>query len=577
MKSGARWLVGMMAALLLFMPLGPLLREALDTLESGSLLRILEDAQWTVLLANSIFLALITTLFAVLLAWPVAVALGRCRQRGRGLLQALTVLPLLIPPHIHAIAWTRVLGDKGWLSLWLREQGMSLNIRAPLGGIAASDLTGHIYAGPAWVMACAFFPLIALPVAAALQRTDRDALDAARLQLGFVPRWRAALLPPAAPALLTGSAAVFALALVTYPVVSLLDTPVLVQKIYFVFSQVDQTAGTVLSLPLVLLSLALLWLISRLERGFAANAPQHVAPLQRALLTPLAAWMILALGAGVPLVSLLREAGPLALAGGTDNYQTVFARTQEAFTDSLLLVGATVTVLGLLSLLLGRALAKHSSAFSDATAGVALALPPVIVGVALLVQMGRADAGDGWWLAAGAGLLAGMISGGPLLSMIRCALLTALTAVAVHWLLTLGLARSLLSQGMTLPVLGWLALYLPLCVRLMRQAFRSADADGVAAGRLAGMPLLARFRAAEWPAVSGVFGAVLLVSWVLCFSELSAVLLLLRPGWQFLQIRIFNMVHYQAAGEVAALCVLTVMVTLLPLLAVWLLRRERRA
>lgn len=577
MTALPRVLLGLIAAALCFMPLGALLQQGGAALQADGLDTIFAGSQVDVLLANSIFLALLTTLFAALLAVPAAAALGLYRFRSRALLQGLCILPLLIPPHIHTIAWTRVLGDKGWMALWLREQGWNINIRAPLAGMDGEGVLAHIYWGPAWVMACAFFPLMALPAMAALQRLDRDAMDAARISLGWRGALRRVALPAAAPQLLTGAVAVFALSIVTYPVVSLLDTPVLVQKVYFVFSQVDQGSGTLLALPLVLLSILMLVVLLRLERHLPPLVAQRIALPQPSRAAACVALTVLALSAGLPLFALLREAGPLALDGGTDNYQSVFARTGAAFTDSLLLVGTAVSIIGIGALLAGRMLAQQRRPLLDALAAVAFSLPPVAVGVAFLLQFAAADAGEGLMVALAAGALAGALSAGSLRLALMCALCTSAACGLLQWALQAGLARSMLEGGAALPVLGWLALYMPLCVRLMRQAFAATDADSVAAARVAGLSLKDRFIAAEWPAVAGTFAAVLLLAWVLCFTELSAVLLLLRPGWQFLQIRIFNMVHYQSAGEVAALCVLTVLLTVLPLTLVWSLRRRRRA
>jgi ABC-type Fe3+ transport system permease subunit len=56
-------------------------------------------------------------------------------------------------------------------------------------------------------------------------------------------------------------------------------------------------------------------------------------------------------------------------------------------------------------------------------------------------------------------------------------------------------------------------------------------------------------------------------SWVLCFTELPSTLVALRPGYQTVQMRIFNMVHYQSIGEVSALCVLSILAAMVPLIA----------
>jgi ABC-type Fe3+ transport system permease subunit len=65
------------------------------------------------------------------------------------------------------------------------------------------------------------------------------------------------------------------------------------------------------------------------------------------------------------------------------------------------------------------------------------------------------------------------------------------------------------------------------------------------------------------------------MAWVLAFTELAASLMTLRPGWQSVQVRIFNMVHYQSIGEVSALCVLVVCLAALPVAIAGAFSRRR--
>ncbi len=577
MTFRARLVLAVVVALLILQPLVVLGERGVGALLDGTLESVLTGAQVGTLFANSIFLALLTTLFACLLALPAIWVLGLFSVRGEGFFTALLAVPLIIPPHIHTIAWTRVLGDKGWLSVWLSEQGLDVNVRLPLA--SGEGLLAHIYPGPAWVMAAAFFPLVALPVIMTLRRMDRDGWDALRL---FMPGRRALVaraLAEAAPAFAAGLVAVFALSLMTYPVVSLLDTPVLVQKVHFVFSQVDQSAGALLALPLVVIGVLAVLILARLEGSLMAGLSGTLRPRERAGGLPMAVLLVaLVLGAGLPLGSLLREAGPLALGAGVDNYQSVFARTQEAFRDTGLLLLVAMPVMLILALAGGRLMARGKVGVIDALAALPFALPPVAVGVALLLNVSAMDAGEAAWASVLAGILAGLCAGGSVRERLLIAGSAALAGFLLQEVLgASGLARGLFVEGPVLPVLGWLALYLPLAARLLRFAFLRVDQDAVDAARLMGASSFARFRLAEWPHVRGTLAAVALLTLILCMTELSATLLLLRPGWQFLQVRIFNMVHYQSAGEVAALCVLVLLATLLPLLVVRLAFREKRS
>ncbi|NRA96754.1 MAG: ABC transporter permease subunit, partial [Planctomycetes bacterium] len=235
-------------------------------------------------LATSIFLALLTTLFAVLIGLPLALLLNLRMFPCRGVVGSLYFLPLLIPPHIHTIAWTRVIGDKGWLRLWLEEMwGWSFDVRAAIGDPGTEAFLGHLYPGPAWIMACAYFPLVVLAVGAGLRSLDGEGIDAARLLGGRRAALRQVILPQVAPRLLAGAAFVFILALTTYPVVSLLDTPTLVHRVFSVMSQAhgNLAAASMVGLPLVIVAGAVIFGLGRIESRTGFRQRAGVAPAQR--------------------------------------------------------------------------------------------------------------------------------------------------------------------------------------------------------------------------------------------------------------------------------------------------------
>ena len=126
---------------ILVLPMTWLLVTAADSGAWQVFQRATERADLAGELANSIFLALLTTGFGVLLGLPLALLLNLRSFPGRRFLGAIFFLPLLVPPHIHTIAWTRVIGDKGWLTGWLAaEHDYVLNVRAPLGDPGADAL-----------------------------------------------------------------------------------------------------------------------------------------------------------------------------------------------------------------------------------------------------------------------------------------------------------------------------------------------------------------------------------------------------------------------------------------------------
>ncbi|HMS15983.1 MAG TPA: hypothetical protein PKA37_04010, partial [Planctomycetota bacterium] len=136
---------------LLLAPLSWVLWEARRGEAIAELESLIQQMDLPILLANSLFLALTTTLLATFLGLPLGLLLSAYKSRVQPLLLALALVPLLIPPHIHTIAWARVMGDRGWLTLWIRQMGAEPpDIRAPLGTPGEDLLLGSIYWGPAW-------------------------------------------------------------------------------------------------------------------------------------------------------------------------------------------------------------------------------------------------------------------------------------------------------------------------------------------------------------------------------------------------------------------------------------------
>ena len=567
-------------SLLVFGPVAYGLTRLLDPDAREAVSSLLDQMDLPALLANSLFLALLTTLFAIALGLPIALVLGTRRFPGRSFLTLLLLVPILIPPHIHTIAWARVIGDRGWLTGLLKEwTGWAPNIRAALGDPATDPLLGHLYPGPAWVMACAYFPLITLPVLAGIRGMSQSGMEAARL-LGHRQVIRRIVLPQIGNRLLSGATFVFILALSTYPVVSLLDTPTLIQKVFFALNQSlgQQVAALTLGLPLVLAAgLAVFGLCALESHQASGTQTRLLQPMRGSCLWGLVPLGLLILAMGVSLGSLILEAGPLRLTGGApDNYQMVFDRVREAFFHSLLICTVAVGALLVLGVAVGRALAGRRSLKTEGMSLSLLGFPPEIIGLALLAFATQASRNliPQWFFVTWAVLVAT-----PLLISARhrpkdIVLGAGLCGgmLLLFFLLTrTEIFATIQQRGITLVVLAYLCRFLPMLGRLFRNGFERLDPDEASAARLLGRGSWSRFVRLELPQTRFTVLTAFVLAWVLCWTELPATLVTLRPGWQTVQMRIFNMVHYQSIGEVSALCVLSILAALVPVVLLLLI------
>jgi molybdate transport system permease protein len=148
----------------------------------------------------SLEVASVATLAALPVAILVAYALARGRFPGHAALNALTHLPLVLPPVVTGYVLLATFGSHGPLGAFFeRWFGLVFAFR---------------WTGAALAAAVMSFPLLVRPIRLAFEATDPRLLEAAR-SLGAGPLWRFALvsLPLAAPGVITGAILGFAKAL----------------------------------------------------------------------------------------------------------------------------------------------------------------------------------------------------------------------------------------------------------------------------------------------------------------------------------------------------------------------------
>src|SRR5262245_58019157 len=157
-------------------------------------------AETTSALLLSIRVAVLSTLLNALVGVPLAYVLARRRFRGRGLVDLVTTLPLVLPPTVTGYYLIVLLGRRGWLG-------------APL-----YSATGWTVAFTWWAAVIAAtvmaLPLLVRTARAAIESVDRD-LERAAHTLGR-SEWKTALevtLPLAQRGILAGLVLAFARAL----------------------------------------------------------------------------------------------------------------------------------------------------------------------------------------------------------------------------------------------------------------------------------------------------------------------------------------------------------------------------
>ena len=195
------------------------------------------------------------TALAVALGVPLALALTRLDVARPALWRALLSLPAAVPPYLWGIAWIDLANPRTGL---LNRAAEALGASGPVFGI-------YGLGGIVWVLGLAFFPLVLLPVAAALERMDASLEESARIAGASPARaLREITLPLIVPSIASAAVLVFLLAAAAYGVPYLLGTGGS-ERVFVLTTAIvnlvnlggEKSLGDAMALSLVLLAVSL--------------------------------------------------------------------------------------------------------------------------------------------------------------------------------------------------------------------------------------------------------------------------------------------------------------------------------
>jgi iron(III) transport system permease protein len=155
-------------------------------------------------LFNSFAIATLTTVLTTILVMPLASVLTRFDFRGKALLNALLLVPMIMPPFVGAIGLKQLLARFGSVNLLLTDLGI-ISANAPI------DWLGH---GGFWgiviLQVLNLYPVMLLNVSAAMANVDPSLREAAQ-NLGASPwrLFRTVTLPLISPGYFAGAIIVF--------------------------------------------------------------------------------------------------------------------------------------------------------------------------------------------------------------------------------------------------------------------------------------------------------------------------------------------------------------------------------
>lgn len=186
-------------------PLGHVFANAFFTPDGFSLafIRLMfSSPNYTIILANSVNLGLAVTLFATLLSLPLAFFLVRYNFPGKGLLNGLILVPIVLPPFVGAIGMRQLLARFGSVNLLLLQLGI---IDQPIDWLGGGSFWGVVI-----LESLHLYPILYLNLAAALANVDPSLEEAARnLGANGFKLFRTVTFPLVLPGYFAGAIIVF--------------------------------------------------------------------------------------------------------------------------------------------------------------------------------------------------------------------------------------------------------------------------------------------------------------------------------------------------------------------------------
>ena len=244
--------------------LAPLIEDGRLDLNLDSYARFFSEPIYAQIFLKSVWYALLTTLFCLALAYPLAALVAKSQKRYRDLLLLLVILPFWSNFLIRVYAWMIVLGPNAALA-------KAVNGVLAWFGHEPVPLLFSSFA----VLVCLVYvhlPFMVLPLYANLEKHDQALLDAAQdLGANAWQRFWRITFPLSLPGVYAGAALVFIPALGIFAIPDILGGPEdsligNVIKQQFLETR-DWPFGSVLSIVLTVAALALAGLAAWVGRG----------------------------------------------------------------------------------------------------------------------------------------------------------------------------------------------------------------------------------------------------------------------------------------------------------------------
>ena len=129
------------------------------------------DLNWTALI-NTIVISGLTTIFGVILAFPLAFLVGRTDMYGKKFFRTLFVTTYMVPPYVGAMAWLRLLNpNAGVLNKFLMQ----------IFSLSKAPFNIYTVGGIVWVLTCFYYPYAFITISRAMEKMDPSLEEASKI------------------------------------------------------------------------------------------------------------------------------------------------------------------------------------------------------------------------------------------------------------------------------------------------------------------------------------------------------------------------------------------------------------
>ncbi|MGE0114293.1 MAG: ABC transporter permease subunit [Steroidobacteraceae bacterium] len=195
---------------------GERLNDIRLNINPGNFLYLWEDSLYLRAFVNSLQVAAVSTLLALLIGYPLAYAIARADTQWRGIFMMMVILPFWTSFLLRVYAWIGILKNNGLLNNFLIWAGV---IDEP---IVILQTNFAVYLGIVY----SYLPFMVMPLYANLEKMDLTLLEAAE-DLGCRPlrAFVSITLPLSMPGIVAGCMLVFIPAVGEYVIPALLGPP----------------------------------------------------------------------------------------------------------------------------------------------------------------------------------------------------------------------------------------------------------------------------------------------------------------------------------------------------------------